>query len=306
MSLTTLLSCARRGVIATVLAVVAVGLSQSGAAHAAPDDAITSAAYGKAEIWLQHKADDRHRRELVFKASPDAPARVLSVTVPPRDTSSSSEWGENLALGRDQTGKLTVVMQSRRGLYWTHVTSEPRLHRVPRTTKDDVFPSLFRGRVASSHAAGMRSSVRLGSLTGGLTRQLWTNGSDDNLGARDTAIGAGNAVAFVTVADGAEEGLFDARLVRPSQRRRFARRESQRAAPHRRGELAGDSLRAAQWPQARALNAQGGAADTRVRSTLAVDRAVADTHAPDQGAVKWLTATSTACRRSTRPSVPAT
>jgi hypothetical protein len=218
MSLTTLLSCARRGVLVMGLAVIAVGLSQPRTAHAAPDDAIASAAYGHSEAWLQHKADDRHRRELVFQAAPETPARVLSVTVPPRDTSISSEWGENLALGRDRTGALTVVMQSRRGLYWTHVTSEPRLHRVPRTTKDDVFPSLFRGRVASSHAVGLRSSVRLGSLTGGLARQLWTNGSDDNLGARDTAIGAGNAVAFVTVSDGAEEGLFDARLVRPGRR----------------------------------------------------------------------------------------
>src|SRR3954470_16540261 len=70
----------------------------------------------RAEIWLQHKASDRKQRELVFKASPDAASRVLNVTVPQRNTHFVSPWAENLGLGVDAAGALTVVMQSNRGL----------------------------------------------------------------------------------------------------------------------------------------------------------------------------------------------
>lgn len=187
------------------------------AAAAADEDVIATASYGKAEIWLRRKPDDRHRRELVFRSTPGATPRVLRVTVPPRDRKSTSDWSENLALGLDRRRKLTVVMQSRHGLYWTHVAGKPRLRRVPRTNRNHVYPSIFRGRIAAGQIAGSRSRVRLGSLTHGLAHTVWRNRSDRNLAARDTAIGAGDAVAFVAVADGAEEALFDARLVRPGR-----------------------------------------------------------------------------------------
>ena len=185
----------------------------SAQASAAPDDAIASAIYGKAEIWLQHKPSDHKQRELVFKASRDAAPRVLNVTVPQRNTHFVSRWAENLGLGLDATGKLTVVVQSNRGLYFTHVTGTPQLHHVSGTTKDDTFPSIFRGRLAYGRQIGEnQSTVRLGSLTSARARTVWPN-TDGEWAAQDTAIGTGDTVALVTVRDGAGNGGYQARIV---------------------------------------------------------------------------------------------
>jgi hypothetical protein len=203
---------------AVALAGVAVLLAPAAQAAAAPDDGIASAAYAKAEIWLQRKPSDHKQRELVFQATPDSAPQVLDVAVPQRDTRFPSEWSERLALGLDRAGRLAAVVTSRTGLYWTRVKHAPKLHRVPGTTKADSFPSIFRGRLAYDHQPRAVSSVRVGSLTDGATRTAWTNRSDTAWAAVDTAIGADGAVAFVIGADGAEEALYDAKLVRPDGR----------------------------------------------------------------------------------------
>jgi hypothetical protein len=206
------LRCVASGV---ALVGVAVLLAAAAQASAAPGDAIASAGYGKAEIWLQRKPSDHTQRELVFKASSDAAPRVLSVTVPQRNTHFVSAWAENLGLGLDASGTLTVVLQSKRGLYFTHVIGTPHLHHVPGTTKDDTFPSIFRGRLAYGRQIGeTRSVVRLGSLTGARVRTVWHN-TDGEWAAQDTAIGAGNTIALVTVRDGAGNGGYQAQIVRP-------------------------------------------------------------------------------------------
>jgi hypothetical protein len=203
----------RRAASAIALAGAAVALAPSAQASAAPDDAIASAIYGKTEIWLQHKPSDQKQRELVFKASRDAAPRVLNVTVPQRNTHFVSRWAENLGLGLDATGKLTVVVQSNRGLYFTHVTGTPQLHHVSGTTKDDTFPSIFRGRLAYGRQIGEnQSTVRLGSLTSARARTVWRN-TDGEWAAQDTAIGTGDTVALVTVRDGAGNGGYQARIV---------------------------------------------------------------------------------------------
>jgi hypothetical protein len=180
-------------------------------AGAAPDDAVAEASYGQAEVWLRTGDDGR---ELVFRPAPGAAEQVLAVTVPPRETGVlAPSLRDGLALGLDAAGKLTVVMQSRDGLQWTRIAGQPQLRRVRGTDKRDILPSLFRGRLAYTDVAGPRSSVRLGSLTSAKVKTLWRSTSD-NEAARATAIGANDTVAFVTVADGAAEGLYDAYLVR--------------------------------------------------------------------------------------------
>ena len=124
--------------------------------------------------------------------------------------------GENVALGLDANGRLTVVLQSRRGLYWSSV-ARPRLRRVPGTSGEDVFPSLFRGRLAFTHAAGERTSLRSGTLTAGAVRTLATADEDDNAFIMDTRIGSGGAVAYVIGGDGAEAAFYHARLARPGR-----------------------------------------------------------------------------------------
>jgi hypothetical protein len=213
---------ARRAGVAFALAVAVAAIAPTPRAVAAPDSAIASAVYGEAEIWLQRKPSDRTQRELVFQQVPSAEPRVLDVKVPPRNKRMISWWGENLALGLDGAGKLTAVLQSDRGLYWTHVTGTPRMRRVPATTRKDTFPSLFRGRVAYGRFAGEnRSIVRLGALRRSRARTVWTNRSSTKWVAQQTAIGAGNTVAIVTLRDGAGNGarrVLLARSGRPTKR----------------------------------------------------------------------------------------
>ena len=208
----------RGAVSAVALTGAAVLLAPAAAAASVPDDALAVASYGRAQVWLQREASDRTRRELVYQPSAGVAPRTLDVTVPRRDMTVSSQWGEQLALGRDRAGRLTVVVTSRRGLYRTRVAAARTLRRVPGTTRRDSYPSVFRGRLAYVHQRGTRSRVMTGSLTDGASRTAWTNAADTASAAAQTAIGANGAVAFVVVADGAEVGLFDAKLARPDGR----------------------------------------------------------------------------------------
>jgi hypothetical protein len=182
-----------------------------------PSDAIATARYGDAQVWLQRTSPTSKTRELVFQASASATPRTLAVTVPPH-AHFQSPWAENLALGLDRPGRLTVVMQTNRGLYWTHVAGTPRLHHVPSTTKDDTFPSLFRGALAFGRRHGFKSELRVGSLATGRVHTVWTSRPDNEWAAEDTAIGAHGAIAFVTVRDGAGNGGYQLRLIRAGGR----------------------------------------------------------------------------------------
>jgi hypothetical protein len=194
---------------------VAFGLGPARALAAPPDDAISSASYGRSSIWLERDPADRTKRRLVFEDAA-TPARVLAITVPDRNRHLASTWAENVALGLDGNGRLAVVLQSRRGLYWSPV-ARPRLRRVPGSTGDDVFPSVFRGRLAVNHVAGKRTSLRSGTLTAGARRTLATANDDDNAFIMDTRIGSGGAVAYVIGGDGAEAAVYHARLARPGR-----------------------------------------------------------------------------------------
>jgi hypothetical protein len=198
-----------------ILTGLASALGPDRALAAPPGDAISSASYGRSSVWLERDPADRAKRRLVFEDAGE-PARVLAITVPERNRHMVSAWAENVALGLDASGRLAVVLQSRRGLYWSPV-ARPRLRRVPGTTGDDVFPSLFRGRLAFNHAAGKRTSVRSGTLTAGARRTLATAHDADNAFIMDTRIGSGGAVAYVIGGDGAEAALFHARLARPGR-----------------------------------------------------------------------------------------
>jgi hypothetical protein len=181
-------------------------------AIAVPPDAISSASYGRSSIWLERDPADRTKRRLVLQDA-GTPARVLAITVPERNRHMVSTWAENVALGLDGSGRLAVVLQGRRGLYWSPI-AHPRLRRVPDTTGNDVFPSIFRGRLALTHAAGKRTSLRSGTLTTGARQTLATASEDDNAFIMDTRIGSGGAVAYVIGGDGAEAAFYHARLAR--------------------------------------------------------------------------------------------
>jgi hypothetical protein len=198
-----------------ILVLIGLASTPGRALAAAPDDAISSASYGGGSVWLQRDPADGAKRQLVFEDA-GVPARVLAVRVPARNRHFHSPWAENVALGLDGSGRLTVVLQSRRGLYSTPV-SHPRLRRVPGTTGDDAFPSLFRGRLAFTRVDGKRTSLRSGTLTAGSARTLATADDDDNEFIMDTRIGSGGAVAFVIGSDGAESVLYHARLARPGR-----------------------------------------------------------------------------------------
>jgi hypothetical protein len=198
-----------------VLTGLASALGPARALAAPPDDAISSAFYGRSSIWLERDPADRTKRRVVFQDA-GAPARVLGVTPPERNRHLLSAWAENVALGLDASGRLAVVLQSRRGLYWTPVV-RPRLRRVPGTTGDDVFPSVFRGGLAFNHAAGKRTRVRNGTLAAGARRTLATANADDNEFIMDTRIGSGGAVAYVIGGDGAEAAFYHAGLARPGR-----------------------------------------------------------------------------------------
>jgi hypothetical protein len=198
-----------------VLIGLASALGPGRALAAPPEDAISSQSYGRSWIWLERDPADRANRRLLFQDD-SGPARVLAVKVPERNRHLRSSWGENIALGLDAGGRLTVVLQSRRGLYWSSV-ARPRLRHVPGTSGRDVFPSLFRGRVAFTHAARERTSLRSGTLTAGAARTLATAAENDNAFIMDTRIGSGGAVAYVIGEDGAEAALYHARLARPGR-----------------------------------------------------------------------------------------
>jgi hypothetical protein len=201
---------------AGAVALVGAAVLLAPAAHAAaPDDAIASATYGNAEIWLQRKPTDHKQRELVYQPRTDAAPQVLNVRVPERERTYPSDAAEQLTLGRDRAGQLVVIVTSRTGLYWTRVSRPPKLHHVPGTTKRDNNASLFRGRIAFDTYSHGRASVKAGSLVRGATRTLWTTRLGGEWYPDETVIGAGGAVAWINFADGAEAGLFDAMIAPP-------------------------------------------------------------------------------------------
>jgi hypothetical protein len=180
--------------------------------------AISSWHFGAAEISLQPVSATDSTRQLVYRSAPSATPRVLSITVPPRIRHVVSPWADNVAMGLDGAGKLTVVMQSSRGLYWAHVSGSPALHHVPGTTKDDFFPSLFRGTLAFSHAVGVSSTVRTMPLSGGAVRTVWSSAPDNEFGAQYTAIGVARSVAVVLVRDGADSAAYVLKRFRPGRK----------------------------------------------------------------------------------------
>lgn len=190
--------------VATALATAAGGVAAPAPAGAAPEAALAVASYDRAQVWLQTKPGDREQRELVYRTDPAATPRVLDVTVPLRNQNLRRGLRENLGMGLDGNGRLSVVMQSKRGLCWTRVTGAPRLRLVPGSTGRDTFPSLFRGRLAFSRRVGsLGTEVRVGSLVDAESRVVAS--ADDGLSAtEDTAVGAGGSVAFVTVREGGQ------------------------------------------------------------------------------------------------------
>ncbi len=159
--------------------------------------AIAIAHYGAAEIWLERVAG---RVRLVFKAGRRVAARVVPISIPARSRSIAANRREHLALGLDARGRLTAVLQGARGLLWTPLSTRPVLHAIRGTDGRDTFPSLFRGALADSRVLPRGGSAVLArQLAGGRTRTVWRGRRGGPI-ARDTAIGSGRAVAFVTVA----------------------------------------------------------------------------------------------------------
>lgn len=211
-------SC-RRAVFTVAAAVSLVG-GPDAAAQSGREDVLATASYGEAQVSLRRVPDDRTRRELVFARTATATPRVLDVRVPPRNERFASHFAENVALGLDGGGRLTVVLQSRGGLRWTHVT-RPRLHRVPGTTRNDTFPSLFRGSIAYARVVGdLGSVVRVGALDSARSRAVWSNLRDEarTWVALETAIGRKGAVGIVTAREGAGNGAFRALLGSPGRK----------------------------------------------------------------------------------------
>jgi hypothetical protein len=178
---------------------------------------ITADTYGQSTVVLERGAADRSKRRLSFQRDSHSKWRVLDIRVPKRDTRYPSEFSEHVALGLDGTGRMTIVIQSRTGLYCSHV-SRPQQHRVPRTTRDDGYPSLFRGQLAMAHNPDEKpATVRTGTLTNGPDTTRWRAREDESSWVEQTAVGAGGAVAFVLGNDGLEEALFNAFLLRPGK-----------------------------------------------------------------------------------------
>jgi hypothetical protein len=204
--------CRRTSYLLAATSMIALtALAHPAPAGAAPDDAFASAAYGEAEIWWQRKPSDRTRRELVFRAGPDAAPRVLAVPATGRGSNYS-----DLALGLDARGRLVAVLESRLGLRWTRVSGPVRLRRVPGSTGLDARPSLFRGRLACiGIVRGAYTSVRVGSLTRGGARTVWWPRLSERYAPIHVAIGARDAVAVIAHKDGAAEGAYRALLLRP-------------------------------------------------------------------------------------------
>ena len=173
--------------------------------------AIAIAHYGAAEIWLQRVAG---RVRLVFTAGRRVAARIVPISVPAPARSIAPNRREHLALGLDGRGRVTAVLQGARGLLWTPLSSRPSLHKIRGTDGRDTFPSLFRGALADSRVVPRGgSAVLIRQLDGGRTRTVW-RGRRGGPVARDTAIGSGRAVAFITVA-GRRYALV---LARPGRR----------------------------------------------------------------------------------------
>jgi hypothetical protein len=188
----------------------------TGAARLDDHAATAVAFYGTGELWVQAASTTGSAsRELVYRRSPSAAPRVLPVVVPAASEQLSTPYAQNLGLGRDGSGVLTLVIQGAGGLFWAHVSGSPALHVVAGTDGDDVFPSLFGGRIAYTRlpVGGAADEVVVGSLTKGIGRVAWTNRSNPEFSSADTAVGAGGSVVFVTARDGAGNGEFQLRLV---------------------------------------------------------------------------------------------
>lgn len=180
------------------------------------DDALASAVYGNATLWLQRKPDDRKQAELVFRETSSSEPRVIPVTLP--KLAQPLSFGQNVALGLDARGVLTAVVEGARGLYQTRVTGTPRLRQVPGTTRGDGEPGLFRGKLSYARYAGEETTiVRLVSLASGRGRTVWSIRAPAT-GPLETAVGAGRAVVIVTHTEGAAEGTYRAVLARPGRR----------------------------------------------------------------------------------------
>lgn len=195
------------------------------AAEGDPKDVLSSASSGRDEVELRRNPDERSERQFVYRRGGGA-LRVLEISVP-RHVSALGR--PDLALGDDARGRLTLVTESRRGLYYARITGAQRLRRVKRTGRRDNSPSLFRGRIAygtegptprRGRAAFIPSRLRLAALATGRRRTIWENDFRELTSTSipseyfvtQTDVGRGGSVAFVTSRDGAGNGADEGHI----------------------------------------------------------------------------------------------
>ncbi len=166
----------RARTITLATAATAAALLMAPAAHAAPEDATATAAYGDAEVWLEAKEGERFERRLVYAAAPDATPKVLAANFRARDPYSKARGStDEVALGRDAGGRLTALAVGGGAIYATPVTGTPALRAIPATTRRDRAPSIFRGRIAFQREVGDTSAVYAGTLTERTARRVAGN-----------------------------------------------------------------------------------------------------------------------------------
>jgi hypothetical protein len=181
---------------------------------------VNAAAFGDTLAWLRAvevRNEEVRRTALVVRDGPGAAPRVLIGRLP-KDT-------QSLALGSDKLGQTTIVLACPRGLFTVATGGPARLRRVPGTRPDDATPALRNGVLSFSRARKTRGrrhiTVRIGSLTSGRSRQIWSVPSaDTSLG--DTALGADHTVLFETTRFGHANAWTSAlRIMRPGTRSRI-------------------------------------------------------------------------------------
>ncbi len=179
---------------ALLASIGAAACAAPGAGAAA--EPLASASYGQAAVSIRENPASAGEYQLMYAPGQEKPAAVVDVQLPGDVATGAGSIG----LGLDGKGLLTAVVQTPRGLAWTHVTKPTKIKRLANTAGAES-PAIYRGQVA--YVCRNDRAICGASLRTKARRTLYREPKGSQWVIDGVLIGPRRAIAVASVRDGA-------------------------------------------------------------------------------------------------------